>query len=438
MGLKVKTKNVVMIGIIVISLVMSPASISLAQSGSWTTMADMPTARWALSTSAVDGKIYAFGGYATDHFLSSVEEYNPATDTWTIKKNMRREFMGFSTSTVNGKIYIIAGATSGTEDLPFVYEYDPVTDNYIRKTDMPTYRIYLSTSVVNGKIYAIGGAASVSSSGISGFYATVEEYDPSTNSWKTKTPMQEGARCALATRVVNGKIYAIGGYISDGDSVFSTVEEYDPATDTWTTKTDMPTPRGWLSTSVVDDKIYAIGGIRDYISLSTVEVYDPATDEWDTDISPMPTARCALSTSVVGGEIYAIGGQINFTGPPWDPGLKTVEKFNPLGSPISVKNIYGIQNNPTKFLLHQNYPNPFNPQTMIEYQLPQKCHVRLAIYNLLGQEIATLMDQVQPAGQFNVIWDGKDSYGRVVPSGVYFYRLETENFSEMKSMILLE
>ena len=93
---------------------------------------------------------------------------------------------------------------------------------------------------------------------------------------------------------------------------------------------------------------------------------------------------------------------------------------------------------PEKFILHQNYPNPFNPQTMIEYQLPQTCHVRLVVYNLLGQEIATLLDQVQQTGQFNVVWDGKDNYGRVVPSGVYFYRLETENFSEMKSMILLE
>jgi len=104
----------------------------------------------------------------------------------------------------------------------------------------------------------------------------------------------------------------------------------------------------------------------------------------------------------------------------------------------SVRDADGKQKIPSEFVLHQNYPNPFNPQTMIEYQLPQTCRMRLVIYNLLGQEIATLLDQVQQTGQFNVVWDGKDSYGRVVPSGVYFYRLETGNFSETKSMILLE
>jgi len=90
------------------------------------------------------------------------------------------------------------------------------------------------------------------------------------------------------------------------------------------------------------------------------------------------------------------------------------------------------------YTLRQNYPNPFNAQTLIEYQLPQSGHVRLVIHNLLGQKICTLVDLTLQPGLYRAVWDGKDSAGRIVPSGVYFYRLEAENFSEVKKMLFLQ
>ncbi|GMQ82910.1 MAG: hypothetical protein BMS9Abin05_2376 [Rhodothermia bacterium] len=113
----------------------------------------------------------------------------------------------------------------------------------------------------------------------------------------------------VLTGVVDGKIYAIGGYRAANIAGTRTVEEYDPATNTWTTKANMPEGRRWLSTSVVNGKIYAIGG---YVNLrqpglKTVEEYDPATDTW-TQKAGMPTARLGLATSMVNGIIYAIGG----------------------------------------------------------------------------------------------------------------------------------
>ncbi len=194
----------------------------------------------------------------------------------------------------------------------------------------------------------------------------------------------------------------------------------------------MPTPRGWLSTSVVDGKIYAIGGIRNYKSLSTVEVYDPATDTWDTTKTDMITERCAFSTSIVDSEIYAIGGQIDFSGPPWDPGLKTVEKFDPLESPTSVKNIYGIQNNPTKFLLHQNYPNPFNPSTTIIYSIPEPGLVKLKVYDLIGREIQILVNKFVEAGTHSVTFDASN-----LPSGMYVYKLQVGDLKEARKMLVM-
>ena len=95
------------------------------------------------------------------------------------------------------------------------------------------------------------------------------------------------------------------------------------------------------------------------------------------------------------------------------------------------------QDKPVAFALSQNHPNPFNPETVIEYALPKDCQVQIAIYNLLGQKIRTLIDQYQTKGQRKIHWDGKDDEGNELTSGIYFYRLQAGDFSETKKMVLL-
>ncbi|MFQ5604490.1 MAG: right-handed parallel beta-helix repeat-containing protein [bacterium] len=91
---------------------------------------------------------------------------------------------------------------------------------------------------------------------------------------------------------------------------------------------------------------------------------------------------------------------------------------------------------PTHFDLSQNYPNPFNPQTTIKYQLPKAAEVKLTIYNLLGQRVATLVDKQMPEGFYSVQWDGKDDAGRSVASGIYVYALRAGDFAQARKMIL--
>lgn len=91
---------------------------------------------------------------------------------------------------------------------------------------------------------------------------------------------------------------------------------------------------------------------------------------------------------------------------------------------------------PTEFAMQQNYPNPFNPETTINYQLPSPDHVRLVIFSALGQEVRRLIDRSQPAAYHTVVWDGRDEAGNQLPSGIYFYRLETSKFTAMKKMVL--
>ncbi len=93
---------------------------------------------------------------------------------------------------------------------------------------------------------------------------------------------------------------------------------------------------------------------------------------------------------------------------------------------------------PTKLELYQNYPNPFNPVTSISYALPMKSYVTVKVFNMLGQEIKTLINQRQAAGVHTVQWNGTDKYGMKVGSGIYFYQISSDQLSIVKKMILMK
>ncbi len=89
-----------------------------------------------------------------------------------------------------------------------------------------------------------------------------------------------------------------------------------------------------------------------------------------------------------------------------------------------------------EYRLQQNYPNPFNPSTRIEFSLPVSAHVTLAIYNTLGQNIKTLIDEQVAAGVQTTQWDGTDENGEVVANSVYFYQLQSD-FGVLKKKMML-
>jgi len=122
-----------------------------------------------------------------------------------------------------------------------------------------------------------------------------------------------------------------------------------------------------------------------------------------------------------------------------------VKKDTPVTIDITLNNsdatvrIAGNADNkiPSSFGLSQNFPNPFNQQTVFVYRVPVACTVTLDIYNTLGQHITTLIDEEKQPGEYRIIWYGKDHTGKDVPSGLYFYKLNSGNFSDVKKMILL-
>ncbi len=92
---------------------------------------------------------------------------------------------------------------------------------------------------------------------------------------------------------------------------------------------------------------------------------------------------------------------------------------------------------PKSYVLYQNYPNPFNPSTEIRFDLPEAVRVELKVFNILGQEVVTLVDDVRAAGAYRILWDGKNAGGLSVASGVYVYQLKTGNFQDAKKMVLI-
>ncbi|MBX7043617.1 MAG: PQQ-dependent sugar dehydrogenase [Ignavibacteria bacterium] len=94
---------------------------------------------------------------------------------------------------------------------------------------------------------------------------------------------------------------------------------------------------------------------------------------------------------------------------------------------------------PDGFSLDQNYPNPFNPETRISYYVPELSKMKLTIYNSQGREVRTLVNTVQLAGKYNIVWNGKDAYGNNTASGAYFYNLTSDKgFSETRRMVLVK
>ncbi len=420
----------------------------LAQASPWLIKNDMPTGRMTLSSSAVEGKIYVMGGHVNganwgDPASPNVDEYDPTTDTWdTTTADMPMGRNSFASVVVDGKIYAIGGQSSAgnTAESSF-WVYDPLTGTWdTTKTQLPSPRVGLSASVVDGKIYVIGGW------NFSGpkYKTAVWVYDPITDTWDdTTTQNMPTPRAYLSTSVIHGKIYAFGGL--NDDTTFNgllTLEIYDPVTNTWSIGANMPAGRVYLKSSSVDSLIYVFGGSTNPNNLpaATVWEYNPAADTFK-EVSPMPMGIMQAAASEVDGKIYNFGGTDTTLSTPAKVASKVFE-YNPRNDSLSTFTAIEKEGKilPNSFLLHQNYPNPFNPSTAIEFDLPKTSEVTLKVFNILGEEVSTLVSDRLSTGSYSYEWDASN-----LASGVYLYRLQAgdpsqgagQSYVETRKMVLM-
>ena len=325
-----------------LSLIQTMASFGAEEH--WDELSGMPTGRWGLSVVEYEGTLFAIGGsQSSSSRLSTVEQYDPSTDTWTPRADMPTARKNAAAAVVDGKIYVFGGSQAHMlGNIKTTTEaYDPATDTWISLTDMPTARFGLAAVPVDGKIYAICGR------GDGGFERVVEVYDPATDTWETKAPYPAAIGFA-GFAGFEGKIYMFGGTAGQFNDTTAT-RVYDPVADQWETKESMQRARILSSATELDGKFYVLGGnLPDQSgnapATNTVEVYDPGTDTWVEGLS-MPTARSGLSTVTLNGKIYAIGGHTGLT-------------FGNVGTVYDTVEVYTPQTDPA-VVLYGNIPDPF-------------------------------------------------------------------------------
>ncbi|CAM3661517.1 MULTISPECIES: Kelch repeat-containing protein [Saccharibacillus] len=243
-----------------------------------------------------------------------------AEEGWVSKANLLKVKDRMNLVTVNGKIYAIGGM-SGNTYLNTVDEYNPESNEWITKTTIPTsFKASASSAVINGKIYIAGGYTGNNIS------KTMEIYDPAKNEWTRGADLPVTV-AGHSTQVVDGKIILLGGFTIINNAVTSTYE-YDPTTNVWSTKANMTQGRRYTSSAVVNGKIYAVGGFHDSNGiLSSVEEYDPKTNIW-TKKASLPKGKSSIATTSFNGLIYAIGGS-TATASVSGPATTAVDIYNP-------------------------------------------------------------------------------------------------------------
>jgi hypothetical protein len=203
-------------------------------------------------------------------------------------------------------------------------------------------------------------------------------------------------------------------YIADGNGGVEIVDVIDPMN---------PSVFGYVdlidgSTGIKVNGDYAY--VSEYIlgGLQIVDISNPANPlltGWY-----QPSGVFALGVESFNGFVYV------------SDGLGGIQIYrNLLVTPVSVEPDDEVVIN--DFILGQNYPNPFNPSTVISYQLPVNSNVTLKVCDVLGNEVATLVDEEQPSGRYEIEFNAS-----ILPSGVYFYQLKTGNYLETKKMVLLK
>ncbi len=307
---------------------------SLAQ-GKWTKAAPFPQPAEELVGASAGGKMYVFCGLGPGWTpMGMVWEYDPAADKWTKKKPMALPSHHVAFTEYKGKIYAFGGFVLPKSGPPAwvpidnAWEYDPAADTWRALAPMPTRRGSPVAVTVGDKLYVIGGASVLPGSSAvhpvrpHASVAAVEEYDPATNTWRTRASLPTPRNHAIGA-AVNGKIYVIGGrvggaFVSSGSSNVGIVEEYDPAADAWgPPKARMPSARSAMAGVAYDGKIYVTGGEgQDYRRMFTwrsFEAYDPAKNEWST-LPSLPVSRHGLAGAVIGNRLHMVSGDVQSAG----------------------------------------------------------------------------------------------------------------------------
>ncbi len=275
------------------------AAIVLA--AAWITLAPVLTPRQEVAVATANGKLYLVGGFGDGgSILSSVEEYDPATNTWRFVAPLPQGRHHAGIAVVGSSIYVVGGFSALAFDpQSSVYRYDTLTDQWTEVAALPRPRGALGAVTIDGKIYAVGGLPG-------GRDLTV--YDPAANSW-TELPPMPTPRDHLAAVAARGILFVAGGRFTSGNT--TAFECYEPGPQRWTSLPPVPSARAGIAGAELNDRIYVFGGEGNPVSFTgtfpNVESFDLVTFTWRGEPS-MPTPRHGIGAATIGPVIYIPAG----------------------------------------------------------------------------------------------------------------------------------
>jgi hypothetical protein len=344
-----------------------------------------------------------------------------------------------------GHIYI-TGSSMGIDT---VYDYLTVkydssgNELWKRRYNGPVNEDDLATAIdVNslGNVYVTGYSIGIDSEAD---FATIK-YDTSGNEIWVRRYNGSGNRSDIAHAMVvddSGNVYITGS--SQGNETrydYATIKYDQLGNELWVRRYDRAGLNESSNAIALDysDNIYVTGSDGDYATLK----YDTDGNEiWIEGYNgPGNLSDEAYAIAVDSfANVYVTGGSVYDW---WYDGTEDIFYYDY----VTIKYIQKetsveeqeFHNSNSYFSLNQNYPNPFNLETKIEYYLPNPSWVTVTIYNIIGQKVKVLADEFQIAGTRSVTWDGKDTSGRTVASGIYVYKLKTDKYVESKKMLLLK
>jgi N-acetylneuraminic acid mutarotase len=284
----------------------NPVLASEISKDSWYVKKPMSQARYGLGVVAVEGKIYAIGGYGVDGYVAVNECYDPKTDTWVTLKSMPTPRRDFGIVAYEGKIYCIGGGAAGERGLIALLNtnevYDIATDSWSTKAVLPFNGRSLHAHVVAGKIFVSGARDSFKYGSPHDLYM----YDPVEDVWiqKTTMPKQPPAGSFIVSAVVDDKIMFAGEFVI-GDIEQQMVWIYNTTTDNWSDGM-AGTTRVWEGSAGATTGIYAPKKVYT-LGITSNAAYDPADGSWSS-VKAMPTERAGFGVAVVEDVLYVIGG----------------------------------------------------------------------------------------------------------------------------------
>ena len=392
-------------------------------------LADMNYARYGLGYTSDGTNIYAIcGGLGEAPWKStSIEKYDRVHNTWTeiVTNLIPKRYCSAEYVPSQNKIYIFNGDTYTSSTYTDTVEIIDVGTAGLSYSASNPYPVeYGGSAVWNNKIYSFGGSNS------GGYSNRLYEFDPLSNSWTRLPDMPEAKQ--TNGEIVNGVLYVFGGF---NGSTSRRIDAYNIQNSTWTYLGDMPVGISAHATVASEKNVWIVGSFND---IKFLAVYDTETNNF-TQLSSDMIGRRHTGATVVENKLYVFGGNQASTD---ESTLKSLEFADLLivgGVDDEVNHVIN------HFTLNQNYPNPFNPNTVISYQLPVSGNVLIKVYDVLGNEIATLVNEEKPAGTYEVEFDGNSGEVRNLPSGVYFYRLQAvpvgrkaDDFIQTRKMVLLK